>query len=96
MEVRREANVSTIYRVIGETRSDEQKVHLCNFIRILFPIKFLKIIRPELVGYKENKPETDIWPIVVRDRAVDIFHILQLLSVTPIVLCCDIFSQFSR
>jgi hypothetical protein len=77
-EVRREANVSTIYRVIGETLSDEQKVRICNFIRILFAIKFLKLIRPVLIGYKEYKPETDLWPIVVRERAVDIFHILQL------------------
>jgi len=75
VEVRREANVSTIYRVIGGTFRDEQKVRLCNFIRILFAIKFLKIIRPVPVGYKENKPETAIWPIVVRDRAVDIFHV---------------------
>jgi hypothetical protein len=78
LEVRREANVSAIYRVIGETLSDEQKVRLCNCIGILFATKFLKIIRPVLVGYKENKPETDIWPIVVTERAVDIFHILQL------------------
>jgi hypothetical protein len=48
VEVRREANVSTIYRVIGRTFSDEQKVRLCNFIRILFAIKFFKIIRPVL------------------------------------------------
>jgi len=70
VEVRQEANVSTIYRVIGGTFRDKQKVRLCNFV-----IKFLKIIRPVLVGHKENKPETDIWPIVVRDRAVDIFHV---------------------
>ena len=35
-------------------------------VRILFVINFLKIIRPVLVGYKENKPETGIWPIVVK------------------------------
>jgi len=74
VQVRWEANVSTIYRVIRGIFRDEQKVRLCNFIRILFVIKFLKIIRPVLVGDEENKPETDIWPIVVRDRTVDIFH----------------------